>query len=171
MKHTLIISLIISLISCSKEQTEQTYLPKGTDTLPSFVVKVPVRIYVQNNVPDYWREAVIKAVGEWNSLKVVDFKIVGKLEESNTIIYMYEGSISVAALASVPLDENTPGSYIRLNKNTGLNQSQLVNRAIHEIGHLIGFKHLYSRESVFNFNVRLWNGWGNDANFIKSYYN
>ena len=169
MKYILILSII--LLSCSKEQTEQPYLPKGTDTLPSFVVKVPVSIYIENDIPDYWKEAVIKAVGEWNILKVVDFKIVGKLEESTTIVFMDEIS-GADAMAVAPASINSPGQDIVINKKTFLNSSQMLYAIVHELGHTIGLHHIYSSTSVMNrVGARNWEGfYGFDINLINKYY-
>jgi predicted Zn-dependent protease len=170
MKYILLLSLIILIISCSKSEIEtNNQLPKGIDTLPSFVVKVPVRIYVRNDVPGYWREAVFKAVGEWNSLNVLLFKIVGSKEESTTLLYM--GDINSVALGVLPAREDYPGMDIIISKKGGLNQMQMISVLVHEIGHVVGFHHIYSRLSVFNPLAGNWEGWNEgDISLINKYY-
>jgi predicted Zn-dependent protease len=170
MKYILLLSIIL-FYSCSKEQTEQTYLPKGTDTLPSFVVKVPVKIFIDNNVPTYWREAVVKAVGEWNSLNVLLFKIVGSKEESTTIVSMSD-TINAGALGVNPTGVNFPGQDIIISSKGGLNRMQMLYTVIHELGHVVGFHHIYSRVSVFNRLPAInWEGWNEgDISLINKYY-
>ncbi len=172
MKHILTLTLIIYLISCSKEQTEQNnYLPKGVDTLPSFVVKVPVKIFINDDVPSYWVSAVKGAVDEWNSLKVTPFEIVGNKSESTTIVYMDDFS-GADAYASLPGSINSPGQDIILNKKTFLNRSQMLYVIVHELGHTIGFRHIYSTTSVMNrVGARNWEGfYGFDITLINKYY-
>jgi hypothetical protein len=167
--YILVFSIII--ISCSKPQIESnTYIPKGVDTLPSFVVKVPVRLYL-DGLNEYWTGIVKEAVGSWQSLGILDFQIVDRKELATTMVYMYADNPRYGAWGAVPSSESVPGAYIRINENSGLSRSYSLCGVVHEIGHVIGFKHLYSHLSVMNPNAMAYSGFSNfDLQLIKKYY-
>jgi predicted Zn-dependent protease len=170
MKYILIFSII--LISCSKQPIEQNNipLPKGVDTLPSFVVHSPVKVYVQNDVGEAVKWAVNEAVNNWS--KILPFEIVDNQMMATTIVSV--GDFNDAwAWGFHPANEYTPGKQILISKYSPLNRFQLANAVMHELGHNLGFHHIYSNVSVMNIDCykREWNGWGQfDLSLIKTYY-
>jgi predicted Zn-dependent protease len=170
MKYILIILVVFA--SCSKSEIESNNipLPKGIDTLPSFVVHSPVKVYVQNDVGDAVKWAVNEAVNNWS--KILPFEIVDNEMMATTIVSVgdFDG---VKAWGLLPDNIYTPGKQILVSKNSLLNRFQLTNLIMHELGHNIGFRHIYSNVSVMNIDCykREWSNWNEfDLSLIKKYY-
>lgn len=104
-----------------------------------------VRIEIDASVPTSWQNAIEEAANEWNSLSDVAININASSSINGDTKAMMDASLPyrTVAAAAFPTTDEEPGRTIRINPryNNLLSSSQKKYNMVHEIGHLLGFRH------------------------------
>jgi hypothetical protein len=144
--------LILTLVCCAKHP-EDILVP---ETSAARIVNQPgpftnfniIKIAVDSTIERGWQEALVKEVQEWNSLKTITFLFVNSgwdvRVEHDTLSALY------AAISTMPYDDK-PGMSITINDLQNGAPAIIKNAILrHELGHILGIRHITDRVSFIN---------------------
>jgi hypothetical protein len=106
-----------------------------------------IKVKIESNVPEIWKEATRFALKAWSGITNTKLNMVEVTENEDIVIRYTSLENSEAkgaiAVAKFPTKSGDPGNLIKINTiyNEKLSQTQKNLTIVHELGHCIGFRH------------------------------